>query len=489
MRQVGYILVVIMTACRVWACGLTWDFPGKYNHFDSVQEQGRVDYFVRIGEFKVGEYVIPLHLNFDSALQSSQSLMGVGWRLFPIEASFIPVDPHTFLLYQPDGLKNWFGRPKVTDTVIKGAANWVGEVREGFAQTATIWADCGWKMQFHQGKPVFLQSPKNQRVDWVYLNGKFAALRCEGTELLRVERDARSGEPTALVMMGGKRVGVEFGNRPMVAASQSGQRQILKKEERSLRRLTMTESAGSALEFIFGVNEQTQPTLAIVKEQEKRVMTWSAKDCTILCDRINNDKLNYVIKPGLNFQEYAVIEKKNVAGELVGFFSRTAGREEILENKVRTIRFWFTGGVLVGKLRKVERIENGKSEIVLQNTYNEKAQLVRERRNNETVKTFEYDATGNPVAIYENGQLLWEGGNEGGRCSWERYIGGLTVRFRSRAEGGFLREASLFGGESYEIYFNEKGHFLEAKFNGEQRLTRSEVDRVIALLQQTASSN
>ncbi|MDD2711168.1 MAG: RHS repeat protein [Verrucomicrobiae bacterium] len=410
MRQVGYILVVIMTACRVWACGLTWDFPGKYNHFDSVQEQGRVDYFVRIGEFKVGEYVIPLHLNFDSALQSSQSLMGVGWRLFPIEASFIPVDPHTFLLYQPDGLKNWFGRPKVTDTVIKGAANWVGEVREGFAQTATIWADCGWKMQFHQGKPVFLQSPKNQRVDWVYLNGKFAALRCEGTELLRVERDARSGEPTALVMMGGKRVGVEFGNRPMVAASQSGQRQILKKEERSLRRLTMTESAGSALEFIFGVNEQTQPTLMIEKEKEKRILTWNIKDGTISSDEINGEKFVYNVKQGQNPLDTAAIEKRNVRNELVGAWRVTPGRKETFENGVWTIRSAFVGGSsLAGKLRKIEQVKNGETKVsvIYQAIYDEKSHLIRET-DAKGITVFQYDSNGRPLTAKRGVGFLWK---------------------------------------------------------------------------------
>jgi YD repeat-containing protein len=365
---------------EVAACNFAWDVPK--NHFDGVNEQGKLSYWLKIGEVDLVEGVkIPLIINFNSARESSSPYLGKGWMLFPLESNIVQTDETTFLMYQPQGLKNWFGRKAPTETTIKGASNWAGEIR---SNAITVWTDCGWKLEYLNGKMAAMTGPKNEKIDFGYNNGKVSEMRYGGSSVLRVESDAVSGETKALVY-GGKRIEIQWGDKPRVRVNNGGS--AIAGEDRSLNKLTLAD--GATQDFIFGVKGLTQPTLKVTaKGKEDRVFAWEPKDRTILSD---ND-WRYSIKSG-NPRDNAAIERKNSKGEIEFWFRDDPHGQEITQTTdgVRTVRSWFTRGILAGKVRRLEQTAGGKTIVTYQATYDVKGQLIREK-----------DSTGITLFCYEH---------------------------------------------------------------------------------------
>ncbi|MDD2707615.1 MAG: hypothetical protein PHV34_06355, partial [Verrucomicrobiae bacterium] len=120
-------------------------------------------------------------------------------------------DEKTFLMTQPNGLNNWFGRQKLTDTVLKGSSNWAAEIKD---KCASVWTSCGWRFDYVNARIVSM-SDKNQRIDFIRSGGADGAvteLRCGGVSVLRVETNPMTREIKALVL-GERRIGIEWGRR------------------------------------------------------------------------------------------------------------------------------------------------------------------------------------------------------------------------------------------------------------------------------------
>jgi hypothetical protein len=358
------VLAIVFTGTLhvVGACGIDWKVPA--NHFDGVNEWGKLSYWRQIGKIDLGDNLeIPLIIGFNPTRGDSPYL-GRGWMVCLLESNFVQVDENKFLLTQPDGISRQFWRGKPTDTVLQGQGGWKGEIRDN---SITIWAECGWKLTFTKGKITSIATPKNRAINLVYTNGRVSEIQEQGRTVLRVESDLMSGRVNGL-SYGTNHIGIELGDKPKVETIQG--LNVVAGNEQSLHKLML--SGGTEAVYDFGVDEKLQPTLKISGDAS-RLFAWSPTTGQALRD----GELRYDITPGAERFDLAKIVQTDEKGSIASWKA---------EKGVTSIRFpdgseirteKFTSGNLANRLRKRSKIANGKETILYKPIYNEQGEVIR----------------------------------------------------------------------------------------------------------------
>jgi hypothetical protein len=378
-------------------CGIDWQVP--INHFDGVNEFGKLSYWREIGKMDLGDGLnVPLILGFNPTRRNSSAL-GNGWFLGPMDANLVQIDERKFLLTQPDGTLREFWKNVPTDTILQGQGGWKGEIK---GKTVTLWAQCGWKLVFSSGKIQSVTTPKSRVLNFVYGDdGKVSQIQENGETVLRTDVD-ENGNINGLTygnkQVGIQHIGIDLGERPRVDVINGIN--LVGAMEKSLHKVTMVD--GTQDVYDFSVDEQIQPMLKISGGNE-RSFTWNPATGQALKD----GEWTYNIHLDADPYKNAGIERINAEKQAeYWYYDRGAGQEitRALDG-TKTVNSWFVSGPSVSKIRSVEVFDRtGKVISSLRNAYDENGLVIRQAMNG-FVKTF-VDHRLDKVTY--NGQLVWK---------------------------------------------------------------------------------
>jgi len=355
-------LIILFNIENTDACGI--DLGAPQNHFDGVNEWGELAYWYDIGEIDADhKQNLPLVIGFNPRRKTSPYL-GTGWIIPLLEANIVQLDEKRFVLTQPDGSIRRFGRRSPGETILQGEGDWKGDIK---GNTITVWASCGWKMVFVQGKITSITTPQGDLISYKYSNGLVTDLSESGREILSVSRDPE-GELVKL-KYGKNTVCAELGEKPEVETI-DGQR-VVGKISRSLHRITLSD--GSTINYDFVVDERKFPTLEITGAVQRN-FTWNPADGHILRDGI----WTYDIRGGEQFLENSNIERTNSQGQNESWFLDVSNGREIFKDIDGTtvLKTWFTSGFLANKIRSIESKKGDAVTYVYKPRYDDAGRLI-----------------------------------------------------------------------------------------------------------------
>lgn len=409
----------ILSVGIIHACGIDWSEPKSY--FDGVDYQGHVHVIDKLSELELGSgESLPIYIIFNSA--NSVSPYGGAFEIPLLESKIVQVDDSIFSLRSPSGWRLLFRRSK-DRMILDGNVGWKAEIS---GDKITAWSECGSKMVFNKGRLVRLES-KNIKLDYVYSGDRVSEIREGNKSLLKVNVDARSGIVRGLSMGLDRSISFEWGKKPRVDFI--GGQKIIGAVETSLSKIILANGAVRSYEY--GVTPQMDPTIKIIDGKIDKLAIWNPVSKHIIAF----DKWKYSIKPGINLNENAQIDRVDDKEQRESWFYDAGSMEEtILRIDGTTIvKSWFSSGPLSNAPRKiVKKLKDGSVQIISQMIYDEKGRLIRSiktqpdgstseiykntydnngrlltREENGGKLTVVYDNSGNVQAIQKDGKNLW----------------------------------------------------------------------------------
>jgi YD repeat-containing protein len=368
------IITLKLSATVAPACGLDWNLPSNY--FDGVNEQGYVSYWTQLGVVDLADGLkLPLNVNFSSKRDESRPspYLGQGWMIPLLESSIVQTGEDSFVMTQPDGWTDLFGRDHAGSNILNGPSSWKAEIK---GDTVTAWAPCGWRLEFYKGHITSITTPMNRRLEIAYSGDLAVGLRENGVTKLSVERDGLTGKVDALDF-NGQSIGISTGEKPRIQTI--GGQSLLGGMDSSLKSLSFADKTSEIFEY--ATNDKMLPTLKITKTGDPdRLFTWDPSTKYI----VNDNDWNYKISPGRNAYSNAAIGRTNAIKQSEFWFNDPQNGREITQgvNGVKKIEEWFVGGALNDDTRRVREI--------LPDGH------VEERR-------YSYDESGNLLRVFDTG--------------------------------------------------------------------------------------
>ena len=369
------------------------------NHFNGINSQGYVAYWEKIGDLDLGAdlkwpLVVGFRSNYDSV---SSPYLGQGWIIPLLESNFVQVSENRFVMMQPDGWSNLFLRGGPDQNVLYGSAGWKGQIR---GNQIDAWAPCGWHLTYTRGHLTSLITPKNRQFEFVYSGSAVMEIRESGLTRLQVEQNQLTHEVSALVF-NGKRLRISQDKKPQVERL-AGQ-DIVGGTSTSL--CSIAGSGGPSKSFEFAVNSQLEPTLKITsKTGTERLIAWDPSTKHILLD----GEWTYNITIPENDGDNAEIYRKNRKGQNESWFNNAAKGEEITQSidGTKTVKSWFTSGILAGQTRKIETIKDNVTRVVSRSTYDDQGRLLRRVREDGATDVHSYEPNQHVISTYRDGREI-----------------------------------------------------------------------------------
>lgn len=430
-KMAGSIRIVVCllaatTTSSYSSCGLTWYPPS--NHFDGVNERGFVSYWEQIDSIDLGDDLkLPLIINFRSDNGASSPYLGAGWMLALLESRIYQIDDRNFVMIEPDGDNRYFSRQDAKSTVLKDNGGWMAEIKDD--NTIVASAECGWKLTFQNGKLISIQTPENRKLDFIYDGGRVVEIKEGSKSCLRAIVDTASGLVTGL-QYNDRNVTFDLKDRPVVQ-NLAGQN-VVASMSPSLHGINGVP--GGLHQYNFGTDDKLQPIFKV--SDLNRVFTWNPVTNLIVSDT----GWDYNIQPGTEAFANAAIQRTNAQGGTeLWHYDRTTG-EEIAQgiDGVKIVTSYFKGGLLDGKLRKVEQIANGTTKIVRALSYDEKGDLIREIGPDGVMSAFTYDDHGRLSQIQRDGKpFATRTYDDNDRVTSEEVFGADKKTYRYLDNGGY----------------------------------------------------
>jgi hypothetical protein len=352
---------------KLAACGMDWTIPT--NHFSGVNGKGYVAFWEKIGNLDFGDGLkVPLIIGFNSSRSSSSPYLGYGWTLALLESHLVQVNNNLFLMTLPNGFNVRLNRKSDTDSTLSGEGGaWMGEIGE---HTTTLWADCGWKLVFSDGKLTSIITPSNQELTYLYQGGIVREIDKSGAPLLKVSID-QAGEVDG-IDFNSRHISIAEAQKPYVERL-NGQN-VVGAVTPSLHTLTFPN--GSSETFKFAVDASLQPTLEI-SGIATRSFTWDPATKFIL----KSGDWSYKIAPAESDGPFsnAQITRINSKGQSeYWYYDRLNGTVTAVgQDGVKRIREFFVSGLLFNKTRKITEVRNNVANVVYLAAYDEKGRLIR----------------------------------------------------------------------------------------------------------------
>lgn len=350
------------------SCG---DFRKPETHFDGVNEYGFVSYWDQLGEIKLANgSVLPLIIGFRSDWEtlSPSPHLGSGWLLGLLDAHFVQRSENAFDMISIDGYTVPFGRDPKIPSILNGAQGWKAEIK---GDVVTVWAECGWKLQFTKGKISGITTPQNSVVQIRRDPTGLVRDVVEGTNvLLKVTTDSK-GNVDGLVLASDQKIEISLVEKPSIQNLNG----INVVGSKSLAIGEIVMPSGTKKNFDYTPAAELQPSMSISEAgAAPRILTWNS-----VTRHISSDGLwRYEIKPSEILGHNAAISRTNEKNQNESWhFDRVKGTETLVFDGVTTIRSWFISGLLNGKPRS-ERTISKAGEHTKKFIYNENAVLIRE---------------------------------------------------------------------------------------------------------------
>jgi len=364
---------IALSAVSAAACGIAWQKPS--NHFDGINERGFVSYWDQITELDFGSgFKVPLIVNFRSNRDAVSPYGGYGWLVPLLESNVVQLEENRFMLVQPDGWNRYFGRKNSSEATLLGDGGWAAELK---GNIFTAWASCGWKLIYANGKISSMVSPDNRRFDWVRSGDRVTEIREGGTTRLVVKWNGAN--ELAAIEANGQEITFGRGDKPRIQNT-AGQN-VVAAIDRSLTCVAVV--GGLEKTYEFGVNDKLNPTF----KTGDRLIVWNPATKLGLSD----GGWSYQIMPDPE-NGYAAIGRKNANGQSEFWHKNRNKGIEIVEglDGIRKITTTFVNGKLAGSIRKVVEERQGKSEIRLQNSFDEQGRLIASQTSGGKLTRFEY---------------------------------------------------------------------------------------------------
>ncbi len=384
-RKLGMAGVVFLAALHsAFACWINWNAPS--NHFNGVNEMGEFSYWGDLGQLDLGgDMDIPLVIGFNPN-RGGNSWLGRGFIIPVLESNLVQIDERKFLLTQPEGTIRQFWRKTATDTVLVGQGNWAGEIK---GSVTTLWASCGWKLSFRNGKLSSFSTPEGRTFNIYSVHGRPMKLLENGRTLLEVNGNPATGILDSL-SFGGHRVKIEMGNKPSVRVI--GGTNTLGVPQMALHAVRFPD--GKQTTYDFGVDDQKRPTLKISGRPE-RSFTWDPATGILARD----GEWSYDIKPNRTDRwANAQIGRTNPAKQReFWYLDNEHGTEmETTKEGITKTTYRFVTGSMRGRVRMVTQTENGKTRPIRRYAYDEQGREIRFVDELGVIRIKEY-SEGNPT--------------------------------------------------------------------------------------------
>ncbi len=373
----AFVVASFAAAPSAKSCG---DFRKPETHFDGVNEYGFVSYWDQLGEIKLADgSVLPLIIGFRSDWEtlSPSPHVGSGWLLGLLDAHFVQRSENAFDMISIDGYTVPFGRDPKNPSILNGAQGWKAEIKR---DVVTVWAECGWKIQFTKGKISAITTPKNSVVQIRRDPTGLVSDVIEGTNvLLRVATDSK-GKINGLSMANDRNIGIALVEKPSIQNLNGIN--VVDSKTLSLGEVTMPD--GLKKSFDYSPVTELHPTMTIAGNGAvPRVLTWDS-----ISRHISSDGLwRYEIKPSETMGHNSAIQRTNEKSQKeLWHYDSVKGTETIVTaDGTEKKTSWFTSGKLAGLLRKVEESVKGRPTNTYLASYDEEGKLARETKNGYTI--------------------------------------------------------------------------------------------------------
>jgi len=332
-------------------------------------------------------------IGFQSDRERSSPYLGYGWILPLFDSNLVQTGENSFEMIAPDGYTVPLGRDGKKPTILSGPKGWKGEIS---GDTITLWATCGWKLTYTKGKITSIGTPKGKTLlisrD---ATGVAKEATYDGKVVVRVERDFK-GLVTGLVV-GDKKIGIEQAEKPRIQSILG--KNIVAGKDMSLG--NVSSESGVIKTYDYGVTDALQPKVTVTDTgKPPRQIAWDPVSRFIMSD--GDWKYDIMPSPTKGFN--ASIGRKNKANqEELWFLDSAGGRETMLTaDGTKTLRQWFTSGLLNGKARSITIIKGQSAKLLWKYFYDENGNLARETRDNNMTITFKHCVDGSIISYYSS---------------------------------------------------------------------------------------
>jgi hypothetical protein len=393
--KISLICGIIILFTRIaLPCGIDWGEPRS--KIEGCNEQGYVLIAEKLADLNVpGETAtIPIWATFDSSRQSASPYVGMGWQVPFLECNLVQISEDEFQLIEPGGWKRLFRRIGKNSDILDGGGGWKGQLSPDHA---TLWADCGWRIDLHKGKIVQLKTPHGQAISYNYTNGRISSVMC-GVKTLIALDPADGIDHTLGITIDGKNYSIAKTDQPRVQHV-AGVNVIAGNDE-SFNKLTGTGKQTRI--FTYSVDDQTRPAMTMITtSSQETAVSWNPETRWIT----RYGEWQYNIKTEINSFANAAIERTNSKGQNEYWFYDAANGQETTQgvNKVRIIKKWFTSGATAGKLREIENVVDGKTTLLRHIIYDETGKVVRD-----TFKDNTLDLHKGYISVINNNSTVWK---------------------------------------------------------------------------------
>lgn len=380
--------MVILFARMALSCGINWSEPRC--KIEGCNEQGYVLIAEKLTELNIPDEKesFPIWATFDSSRQTPSPYAGMGWKIPFLESNMVQLSENEFQFFAPSGWKQLFRRSGQDSDVLISGGGWKGQLSPDHA---TLWADCGWRIDLHKGKIIQMKTPHGQTLTYNYTNGRISSIVCGMKTLVAVDSE-EGADNTLGISVDGKHYSLAKTDQPRVQRVAGVN--VIGGNSPSFNRLTGPDHQTRS--FTYSVDDQTRPVLTITNAaKQDTTVSWDPETRRVT----RYGEWKYDIKPGETSVANAAIGRTNSAGKKeFWFLDRTNGKEIVqgLDGIQRTT-ISYTSGPLVGKIREIKETENGVTRTVLKNSFDEKGRMIRSVNALGVIQTPHFDGAGHFV--------------------------------------------------------------------------------------------
>jgi hypothetical protein len=429
-------ILALLLPLKAMACGLDWSPP--VSHFENVDYQGNVQIVRKIGEVDK----LPVYLIFNSTYGASP-YVGSGFEIPFLESRIWQMDENLFQAKMPSGEVMLFRRTK-EPSILEGDSGWKALIKDN---TISVWATCGDKILFRDGRIVSLIL-KGALYNYKYTEGRVTSVQNNGNPVLEVEKNVKSGDLTGIKFDRGEHVGIALRESKPIIESVAG-KNVVARVEKTIGELTFPN--GKIETFEHGVSSSLKPTL----QTADSLFVWDPVTKMIIAE----NEWSYDIKPGKGPLHNAAIGRYNSVNQSEFWYkdpSRGVEITQTLDGKLHTTKRFASGEKLYGKLREVS-VKSGDQ--VLSSKifrYDEQGRILRKQIDGK-LYTYKYDDSERSCVESEvdtGRQISKVFEDENGKILKVIYSDGLVAEFNS--ESGFRYITVSRGGKSIKAKWDAR---------------------------------
>ena len=462
------ILAGAMSLCSrgiAEVCPLNFGEPRSW--IEGCNEQGYVLISEKLAELTIpGEKApVPIWATFDSSRMTPSPFAGMGWRIPFLEVSLVQLNENEFMLLEPGGWRRLFRRAGKNSNILNGSGDWKGQLSR---DKATLWADCGWRLDFTRGKITSIKTSNNKTLEYNYVNGRLSSITCGGQLLVSVDSAEMGGKLN--ITIGDKRYTLEKSDRPRVQSIEDIN--VVAGTDPSFHQWIGGETPSRTFEY--SVDKKLNPVMTITGPGNlETTVGWNPETRRIAYF----GDWKYDIKPSASPVENAAISRVNAAGAKEYWFRDPSQGVETLElDGVRKITSRFVRGPLTGAVRRKEEIKDGQTTVTYQAAYNEEGRLLRETMADGQVHEYTYSEKGETLTRTTsiNGVVDSTTTFEKGRSKLKRWADGSTKEYfydKQGRENKILLDGKLHSEKTFAPDDSWEKNVIYDKITGEPART------------------